>query len=100
MVAVLECRYGGAEIARVGEAIGADRAEIGQTEERPVILADIAPRPVIDEVDAEFDAARHDGDLARTRLDHPELGGEQQTSRLWQDQQLPVSVVKDAALHR
>ena len=46
-VLILECRDRGAEVARVGKAVGADRPEFGQAEERPVILADIAPRPVV-----------------------------------------------------
>ena len=35
------------EVARVGEAVGADRAQIGQAERRAVVLADVAARRAI-----------------------------------------------------
>src|SRR5271170_118000 len=40
--AIVEGGYGGEEIARVSEAVGADGAEIGQTKGLAVVFADVA----------------------------------------------------------
>ena len=70
-VIVLERRDRHAKITRVGEAIGADRSQFGQPEQCAIVLADIAARPIVEQLHVEFDAARHDGDFARPRLDYP-----------------------------
>ena len=53
--------YGGLEVAGVGEAVGADGAEVGEAEGLTVVLADVAAGPVGEDLDAELDAARDDG---------------------------------------
>jgi predicted PhzF superfamily epimerase YddE/YHI9 len=58
-------RDGVEEVARVGEAVGAQRPDLGQLQRRRgKHLEDVAARGARD-VDAEAHAARHDGDLAR-----------------------------------
>src|SRR5438552_3304782 len=82
LVAVLEGGDRRAEIARIGEAVGADRAQFWKPEERAVILADIASRSSVRQLDPELDAARNHGNFSGFRLDHAELGGEARTSPL------------------
>src|SRR5579864_7673173 len=50
--------HGGEEIARVGEAVAADRAELGKAQQRTVVFADIAARMRVDvaQLDAETNA--------------------------------------------
>src|SRR5207247_8275536 len=68
---VLERGDGREEVARRGEAVRADEAEVGEAEERAVVLADVAARGAVGELDAELDPALDDGDLARLDLDLP-----------------------------
>ena len=65
------------EIARVGEAVGADRPELGQAERQAVILGDIAARFAVD-LDAELHAARNQPDPAGRDVHPPELGHDAQ----------------------
>ncbi len=64
------------EVARVGEAIGADRAQVGQAEDIAEVLADVATRRRIGKLDAEAQSARDDDDLLWLGVDDPELGDE------------------------
>ena len=73
LVDVLERRDRRLEIARIGEAVGADRAELGQAERSAVILGDIAARFAVD-LDPELHAARDQRDPARRDLHPAELG--------------------------
>ena len=80
------------EVARIGQAVGADRPAIGQRELGAVVLADIAARRSVDQLDLEHQAARQDADLARLDLDHAHLGDEAHAAHLRHDQQLAVGV--------
>ena len=62
------------EVARIGEAVRADRAELGQAEQGAVIFGDIAARLAVGQQGAEADAARDQRDLARRDLDPAHLG--------------------------
>ena len=73
-VAVLEPGGGRLEVARIGEPVGADRAEIGQAEGGAEILGDIAGGAALGQQHAEADAAGNDGDLAGGDVDPAELG--------------------------
>src|SRR5690606_8062004 len=62
---VLEPGDGRLEVARIGQTVRTDRAEVRQAEGRAVVLADIAARLTVN-LDAEADAARDDEDVARS----------------------------------
>src|SRR6185295_19799766 len=93
-----------------GEAVRADRAEVGQAEAGAEVLADVAARLAsragdgtaarIQQLDPEAHAARDDDDLLRLRVDRAELGDEALPPELRDDQQLAVGVVERALLHR
>src|SRR5208337_521285 len=85
---VLEGGDGRREIARVGEAVGADRAAVRQGEGRAVILAQIAARGPRDQRDLELHAAGYHANLARRRYEPSEFGEELELSLLRDDQQL------------
>ena len=80
------------EVARIGEAVGADRPAVGQGEGAAVILAQIGPRRPVDQLDPEDDAALDQADLAGLDLDDAELGAEAQPAFLRHDQILAVGV--------
>ena len=90
---------GGLEVARVGQAIGADRPAVGQRELGAVVFADVAARGAVDQFDAEFDAARDDADIAGRYVDAAELGEKAQARLLRHDQQLAVGVVEVLVHH-
>ena len=66
LVAVLEPGDRRFEIARVGEAVGADRPKLGQAQRQAMVLRDIAARFAVD-LDPELHAARDERDRARAR---------------------------------
>ena len=96
-VDVLVGRHRRQEVARIGQAVGADRAEVGQPEaarrssrrrsrarcRRAARRRKRTPRGITD-------------DLLRLDLEHAELGGEAQAALLRHDQQLAVGVVEDS----
>ncbi len=75
------------EVARIGEAVGADRPALRQRERAAVILAEIAARRAVGNLDAELDAARDHRDLAGLDVDAAELGDEAQIALLRHEQQ-------------
>ena len=96
---ILERRMRGFEVARIGQAVGSDRAEVGQLQQRTVVLADVATARAIGQFNAEAHAARDHRDLLRLDLDHAQLGQQAQRAQLRHDQQLAVGVVEVAADH-
>ena len=88
------------EVAGVGQAVGADRAEVGQAERLAVVLADVAAGLAVGQLDAELDAARNDGQFARRNFENAELRAQQQLALLRQDQHFAVGVVEEAVVHR
>ncbi len=56
------------EIARIGEAVGADGAQLRQAERQAVVLADVTARLLLLKHNAELDAARDHADLARRNV--------------------------------
>ena len=88
------------EVARVGEAVRADRAEVGQAEVGAEVLADVAARLTVEQLDSKANAARDDDDLLRLDVDRAELGDEALAAVLRDDEQLAVGVVERALLHR
>ena len=88
------------EVARIGEAVGADRPAVRQREATAVILADVGAHRSVDEFDAEDDAARNDADLARLDVDDAELGAEADLALLRDDEEFTVGVIEVLAHHR
>ena len=88
------------KIAGIGETIGADRTAFRQPEAAAVILADIAPRRPIDQLDTKDHAARNDADFAGLDLEHAELGAKPHLVLLRDDQHLAVGVEEMLPLHR
>jgi hypothetical protein len=100
LLLVLERRHRGLEVARVGQAIGADRPAVGECELGTVVLAYVAARRAVDQLDLELDTARHDADLAGLDLDPAELGEEAQPTLLRHHQQLAVGIIEVVVRHR
>ncbi|PAV93097.1 hypothetical protein WR25_09979 [Diploscapter pachys] len=84
LVAILEPRDRRFEIARVGEAVGADGAEIGQAEQ--------AAR-------AEADTTGDERDLAGRDVETTEFGQQLQPAGLGHEQQLAVGIHEDTGAH-
>ena len=93
-VALLVRRDRRKEVARVREAVGADRPALGQGEGAAVVLAEIAACRSVDQLDAELHAARDDGHLARFDVDDPELRPKTQGALLGHEQQFAIGVVE------
>ncbi len=66
-VAIFEGGNGRFEVARIGKAVGADGAELGQAEREAVVFADVAAGLAVEQLDAEFDAARESRRFRRER---------------------------------
>ncbi|MPL83872.1 hypothetical protein SDC9_29831 [bioreactor metagenome] len=99
-LAVLEGGDGAFEVARVGEAVRADRAAAGQVELLAVILAHEAAGGAVQHLDPIDEAARQDGDFLGLEVDHAELGAEPQPALLRHHQQLAVGREEIFVLHR
>ena len=84
----------GPEVPRVGQAVGADRAELGQFEGPPVVLADVAAGALVQELDPKAHAARDQGDLAGVGGEQAELGAQEQAAALGDDQKLTVRIAE------
>src|SRR3954462_5002085 len=89
-VAVLVGGYGGEKVARVSQAVGADRAALGQGQSAAVVLAEVAPRRTAAQFDAELHATRDHCDLAGPNVDDAELGPEAEHTLLRDEKQLTV----------
>jgi hypothetical protein len=100
VVGVFERRDWREEVARVRQAVGADRAAIGQRERAAVVLAEIPAGGTVAELDADLDAARNHRDLAGLDLDQAELRADPQAAALRHEQQFAVRVVEVLVLHR
>ncbi|MGX1210084.1 hypothetical protein AB7M42_000349 [Bradyrhizobium diazoefficiens] len=99
-VLVLVVRDRRQEVARIGEAVGADRPALRQREGAAVVLAEITARRPVRNLDAEFYAARDHHDLAGLGVDAAELGDEAQVPLLEHEHQLAVGIVEMLVHHR
>ena len=57
-----------ADVARIGQAVRADHAEVGQLKQLARVLAHVAARRAVGQADLEANAARNDRDLLRLHL--------------------------------
>jgi hypothetical protein len=89
------------KVARIGKAIGADRAAIRERELRAVILADVtAPDLLLSEAsDLEHHAARYEADFGRLHVHPAEFGENLDRARFGNDQQLAVGVEEIVVHH-
>ena len=97
---VLVARLRREEIARIGESVGADRAEVGELERRPEVLANVAADRTGRSVDAKAQSARNHRDLLGFDADAAELRVDSQRPELRDDQPFPVRAVEEAFAHR
>ncbi len=88
------------EVARVGQAVGADRPAFRQRERAAVVFAQVAARRTVAELDPNLDAARDHRALAGFDVDDAELGPQPQLALLLDEQHLAVGVVEVLVLHR
>ncbi len=87
------------KVARIGQAVGADRAEVGQAKRMTMVFQHIAGRMSVRQGDAELHATRYDGNLQRFNLQHTHFGEDHKPSRLRHDQQLAIGI-EEGAIHR
>ena len=99
-IAIFVCSDRRFEVARIGEAIGANGPEFRQPERQAVVLADVSARLLLCKHDAELDTARDDADLARRNFENAELGVEPKRPQLRNDQHFAIGRVEEAILHR
>ena len=97
--AILVGGDGRQEVARVGQAIRADRPALGGAERRAVVFADVAAGGLAHEFNAEFQRAGNADDLARRRLDDAELGDEAQAPLLGHEHHLAIGVAENLVRH-
>ena len=99
VVAVVVGGDRGEEVAGVGETVGADGAEFGEAESWPVVFEDVAAGLRVEQLDAELDAARNDGDFAGCEVEDAEFGVEHEAAELGDEEQLAVGGVEEAVGH-
>ena len=86
---------GALEVARIGQAVGADRAAMRQVEFLAVVLADEAARRAVEQFDAVDQAARDQRDFPAARRSMiAELGAEAQPAFLRHDQQFAIGRIE------
>ena len=88
------------EVARIREAVGADRAALRQGKRAAVILTEVAAGRPVSELDADLHAARDDRDLAWLDVDDAELGRKPQLALLRHEEHLAVGIVEILVRHR
>lgn len=99
VVAVVEGCVRSEEVARVGEAVGSDWAEIGEAERLTVVFEEIAAGLLVEKFDTELDASGNEGDFAGCEVDEAELGVEQDAAELRDEEELAVGSVKKTVGH-
>ena len=99
-VDVLEGRMRREEIARIGQPVAADRAEVREAHGMAEVLAHVPACGAIRQRHAEADPTRDQRDFLRLNLKHAHLGVDDQPAFLRDDQQLAIGAVKEAPVHR
>lgn len=88
----LVLRHGGQEVPRVGEAVGAQGAQLRELELSAPDLEDVPARRTVGEFHAETKATLDDDDLTGLDIQGTELGLNVQSSPLGDDEELAVGV--------
>lgn len=88
------------KIARVSEAVGADRSSFRQGEGSAVILAQIAARRPSWQFDANLHAARDHGDLAWHNVNDAELRAKAEFALLLYEEHFAIGIVEVFVHHR
>ncbi len=99
LIPVLEPGLRALEIARIGQAVSADRTELRKPEHGPIVFTDIPPGGRVQQDHREANAARDHGDLQGLKVDQPKLGDEPQPALLGHDQQLAIGIEEGPVLH-
>eukprot|EP00162_Nutomonas_longa_P014577 comp22026_c0_seq2/m.50715 comp22026_c0_seq2/g.50715 ORF comp22026_c0_seq2/g.50715 comp22026_c0_seq2/m.50715 type:complete len:426 (+) comp22026_c0_seq2:1019-2296(+) len=97
--AVFPCDRG-LEVARVGESVGADRPELGQSKVALVHLEDVSAAWAGGWVDAPADAALHDCDFAWAHAQSSELCADVESAELRHEEHVAVCVAESGGAHR
>ena len=97
--AIFKGRNGRFEVARIGEAVGADGAEFRKPEGQAVVFADVAASLLLRQHYAELDTAGDDADFAGRHFEDAELRVKAKSAELRNDQQFAVGGVEEAILH-
>ena len=98
-VAVFEPGDRSFEIARVGQAVRADRTAAGQREFCAVVFANESACLIVQQVNFENHSSRQNAYFKRFKFDLAELGKDRQPARLRNDQQFRIRVVKKLVIH-
>jgi formate dehydrogenase assembly factor FdhD len=89
----------GQEIPGVGQAIAANRPQIGQAQRRAVVLGNIAASLGIEQLNAKLEATGDHRDFQWFQIQAPQLGTNAQAAQFGHQQQLAISIEKHP-LHR
>ncbi len=87
------------KVARIGQTVGSDRSEIGQSQRRPEVFAHISSRRSIRQVGTEFDPPWNDRNLTGHRFDDAHLGHKAQQPLLGHKQHFAVGIVEIRVRH-
>ncbi len=93
-------RHRGLEIARVGQTVGADYAQVGQPKRCAVALADVTTSGYIKQLDAKANATRDHHDFLRFGVNQAEFGSKAKSPLLQHNQHLTVGAIEETLPHR
>lgn len=82
VLSVFESSHGVQKVTWVCEAVGTNRAEIGDLKVVVVHLQHVAARVTVGQADLERDAARHDADFTGEDFEHAKFGANIETTLL------------------
>src|SRR5580658_7809765 len=99
VVAVVVSGVRSEEVAAVGEAVRADRAEFRESEAGAVVFEEVAAGLGFEQLDAELDAAGNEGDFSGGEVEDTEFGVEHQAAELGDEQKFAVGRVEEAVGH-
>ncbi|CAM2144933.1 hypothetical protein PT2222_160209 [Paraburkholderia tropica] len=88
------------EVARIREAVRTDHTQIRQAQQRAEVLAEIAARRAVRQIDREAHAARNHGDFERLDVELAHFRANRQAPFLRHDQQFAIGIEEEAVGHR
>jgi hypothetical protein len=90
---------GNQEVARVGQAVAADRPQVRQLEHGAKVFADIAACDTIRQADTEADTARNQGNFLRFHVEYAKLGFNMQAPLLRHDEEFTIGIAEPPIRH-